>query len=126
MFSFLAVRHSKIIYSIKIYIKDRKNSLQYRSVQQNPVLKFGKVLRKNRFTIARNTFCVSSIDIPSKFTVKVCDLEIFGHWRGHRPYVGVITAVGKLRKKPHSSWEINPRLSTSLLRFYETRSARKD
>jgi len=48
-------------------------------MQQNPLLKFGKALRKKRFTIVRNTFRVASIEIPSKFTIKVCDLEIFGH-----------------------------------------------
>lgn len=53
--------------------------------------------------IVRNTFCISSIDIPSKLATKVCDLEILDHWRRRRPYIEVIVAVGKLRKKDHIS-----------------------
>lgn len=39
-----------------MYVKHREYSLQYYSAQQNFILKFGKVLRKNRFMILRNTF----------------------------------------------------------------------
>lgn len=50
-----------------------------------------------------------TIENSSKFTIKVCDLEIFGHWRGPPPsYVEVIVAVGPRKKATFiSSWEIN-------------------